>query len=101
MSTSSKMFVSLDSVATSSINLLPPSSTHLRSSTDSVFSILNKTITTSGKSTLQDWVRKPLYDIQAINDRHNVVDYFTNDQDLLSEVSIILYVYIIYNILKT
>ena len=80
--------MSLDPVASCSINLLPPSSAHLRSSTDSVFSILNKTVTSCGKSTLQDWVSKPLYDIQNITKRHDIVDHFVNDQDLLSEVSI-------------
>mmetsp|Transcript_9411 Transcript_9411/g.18823 ORF Transcript_9411/g.18823 Transcript_9411/m.18823 type:complete len:586 (+) Transcript_9411:57-1814(+) len=79
-------FMSLDPVASCSINLLPPSSSHLRSSTDSVFTILNKTITSCGKSTLQDWISKPLYDIQNITKRHDIVHHFVNDQDLLSEV---------------
>ncbi|MCK4921740.1 MAG: DNA mismatch repair protein MutS [Bacteroidales bacterium] len=48
--------------------------------------ILDRTLTPMGARMMKRWVVLPLKDIQTIEDRHDVVEYFINDEGIREEV---------------
>ncbi|GMH63112.1 hypothetical protein TrLO_g13775 [Triparma laevis f. longispina] len=82
------MSVQLDSIAIAAINLLPPTVAHQRSSNDSVFSVLNKTVTVTGKKLLMEWCAKPLTDLSKIQARQDIVASFVEDDEALSSLRV-------------
>jgi len=82
------MPVQLDSIALAAINLLPPHAAHQRSSNDSVFSVLNRTVTTLGKKRLTEWCGAPLTDLKQIEGRQDIVAGFVEEDEGLSSLRV-------------
>ena len=47
--------------------------------------VIDRTATPMGGRLLKQWIALPLKNIQSINERLDVVEYFRNDQDLIAE----------------
>lgn len=52
----------------------------------SLFSIINKTVTSMGARTLRNHITQPLLDLDDISSRHNAVEYFSLDAILLDDL---------------
>lgn len=48
----------------------------------SIFSILNKTRTPGGSRLLQTWIKRPLIQVDAIQERHSLVETFVNNAEV-------------------
>ncbi|MDR2506184.1 MAG: DNA mismatch repair protein MutS, partial [Oscillospiraceae bacterium] len=53
---------------------------------NSLLSVLDRTVTSSGARTLRAWIQHPLRDLRRINARHDAVEYLCNNTDALSEI---------------
>ena len=53
---------------------------------NTLVNVIDRTISPMGARLLKRWVALPLKDVQPIQERHNVVEYFLNDLDLKDEV---------------
>ena len=51
---------------------------------------IDKTITASGSRLIKKWIARPLYDINAINDRLNIVEEYFNDNSFVVKTRNIL-----------
>lgn len=68
-------FVKLDAAVLSSLNVdSKKEGAFAGSQNSSITSILDKCKTSQGKRLLAQWIRQPLNDLKALNDRHDVVD---------------------------
>ncbi|MDR3285751.1 MAG: DNA mismatch repair protein MutS [Holosporales bacterium] len=56
----------------------------------SLFSALNKTVTTVGRRLLQSWIISPLLDIEKIEERFNKIDFFLKKSQIESKIREIL-----------
>lgn len=55
-----------------------------------LLNVLDKTSTSMGARLLRRWIQEPLIDIDKINTRHNIIEYFVNDIVMLSDIKNIL-----------
>ncbi|WKZ31261.1 MAG: DNA mismatch repair protein MutS [Candidatus Dojkabacteria bacterium] len=53
---------------------------------DTLLEVLDDTRTVMGRRMLYSWVINPLLNLHEINERHEVVEYFHNDFELLNEI---------------
>lgn len=70
-------YVRLDNAAISALNLLPPPGTSLYTKSDVVTSILqvmNKCCTAQGYRLLEQWIKRPLKDLNHITERLDIVE---------------------------
>lgn len=74
-------FVRLDSTAIKSLDLFPA---HGLSSkmTSSIFQLLNHCRTFAGQRLLTQWIRQPLMDINHINERLDLVEFFVENNEI-------------------
>jgi DNA mismatch repair protein MutS len=52
----------------------------------SLLSVLDQTVTPMGRRLIRQWVSKPLLDIQEIENRQNIVEYFLNEGMVRAEL---------------
>jgi DNA mismatch repair protein MutS len=52
----------------------------------SLLSVLDQTVTPMGRRLIRQWVSKPLLDIQAINNRQNIVEFFLKEGMVRAEL---------------
>ncbi|CDO94455.1 unnamed protein product [Kluyveromyces dobzhanskii CBS 2104] len=87
-------FVKLDASAIKALNVFPANSqgaTALLSvgapqKCSSLFQLLNKCKTNSGVRLLNEWLKQPLTDIEQINKRHDLVEFFIDQLELRSSL---------------
>lgn len=70
----------LDRAAQSALHVFP-ARTGARSS-NSIYGLLNHSRTAMGKRLLRSWLKQPLTDVAAIQQRHNIVKVFVDDEAL-------------------
>ena len=75
-----KQFVRLDTAAISALNLMPQKDD--RNKFCSVYGILNHCQTPMGRRLLELWLRQPLIDVNAINQRQDIVECLYDDSEL-------------------
>mmetsp|Transcript_27388 Transcript_27388/g.63929 ORF Transcript_27388/g.63929 Transcript_27388/m.63929 type:complete len:782 (+) Transcript_27388:48-2393(+) len=76
----------LDKAAFSALNLLPrPDETNLRSNT-TLLGFLNRCRSTIGTRLLRQWLTQPLTSAEQVSSRHDVVEAFVQDNELLRRV---------------
>jgi len=67
-------YVHLDSAAFRALSLLPAPGATAMNKHHSVLGLLDRCRTPQGHRLLQQWVKQPLRDINAIKDRHDIVE---------------------------
>lgn len=67
----------LDRAAQSALHVFP-ARTGARSS-NSIYGLLNHSRTAMGKRLLRSWLKQPLTDVAAIQERHSIVKVFVDD----------------------
>lgn len=76
-------FMRLDVAAQRALHIFPArGEARGASSNASVYGLLNHTRTAMGKRLLRSWLKQPLTDVAAINERHAIVAAFVEDQEL-------------------
>lgn len=75
-----KRYVHLDSAAAFALNVLPKSSTEPKH--HNLLGLLDHCRTPQGRRLLSQWVKQPLRDLNAINDRLDVVEILVEDSSL-------------------
>ena len=76
-------FMRLDVAAQRALHIFPArGEARAASSNASVYGLLNHTRTAMGKRLLRSWLKQPLTDVAAINERHTIVAAFAEDQEL-------------------
>jgi DNA mismatch repair protein MSH2 len=89
-------YMRLDAAAVRALNLFPTSN-NLSSSTvvnssgtssapTSIFALLNHCKTSGGSRLLSQWIKQPLIDVEEINDRHSLVNWFVQNSGLLGNI---------------
>lgn len=78
-------FARLDKAAFSALHILPRPEEGVRSAT-SILGLLNRCRTAIGSRKLTQWLSQPLMDKDAITARHEMVELFVNNGDLLRTV---------------
>uniref|UniRef100_A0A1B6FWF4 DNA mismatch repair protein MSH2 n=1 Tax=Cuerna arida TaxID=1464854 RepID=A0A1B6FWF4_9HEMI len=74
-------FVHLDSAAVAALSLLPQPG-HSAAKHHSVLGLLDHCRTQQGHRLMAQWVKQPLRDLAAINERHDIVNTIANDTGL-------------------
>jgi len=75
----------LDKAAFSALNILPRPDENLRSSS-TLFGFLNRCRSTIGTRCLRQWLSQPLTSAEDIEARHDVVEAFVQDNEILRQV---------------
>lgn len=88
-------YMRLDSAAVKALNLFPPigsSSTNINtngimsSAPTSIFALLNQCKSAGGSRLLSQWIKQPLIDIEEINNRHLLVEWFVNNSSFIGDI---------------
>lgn len=82
----------LDKAAQSALHVFP-ARTGARSS-NSIYGILNHSRTAMGKRLLRSWLKQPLTDVSAIQERHQIVKIFVDDVSLRCALQDLLHPYV-------
>lgn len=77
-------YMRLDAAAVQALNLVP--NPRDGNQQYNLFALLNRCKTPMGSRKLQQWIKQPLISLEAINQRHNMVEVFTADTALLADV---------------
>jgi DNA mismatch repair protein MSH2 len=78
-----EQFMRLDMAAQRALHIFPArGDARAAASTSSVYGLLNRTRTAMGKRLLRSWLKQPLTDVDAIAQRHAVVQAFVDDLEL-------------------
>lgn len=85
-------FVKLDASAIKALNVFPAGSQNTSATMSvgssqkctSLFQLLNKCKTNAGVRLLNEWLKQPLTDIEHINKRHDLVEFFMDQLELRS-----------------
>jgi DNA mismatch repair protein MSH2 len=77
-------FVRLDASAVQALNLVPNS--REGNQQYNLYGLLNRCKTSMGSRKLAQWIKQPLVSLEAINRRHDIVEIFTSDTTMLSEI---------------
>ncbi|VEU21518.1 DEKNAAC102617 [Brettanomyces naardenensis] len=78
-----EQFMKLDYAAVRALNLFPPPNfSNSMNKTSSLFGLLNNCKTAGGTRLLSQWIKQPLVDFGAINDRHLLVKLLFDDMNL-------------------
>jgi DNA mismatch repair protein MutS len=77
-------FMVLDRISQRNLELVEPIFADAREAT--LLSVLDQTVTPMGKRLLREWILRPLQQLDAINQRHDVVEGLVKDPMLLSEL---------------
>ncbi len=85
---SSASYMMVDRISQRNLELVEPLFTDSRDST--LLSVLDQTITPMGGRLMREWILRPLLDLDAIVHRQDVVETFTSDQLLLTELREVL-----------
>ncbi|RZF46275.1 hypothetical protein LSTR_LSTR015192 [Laodelphax striatellus] len=75
-------YVYLDTAAVNALNLLPTPGAMAHRRNHSVLGLLDKCCTPQGHRLLSQWVKQPLKDLAAINERLDVVECLIDDMEL-------------------
>ncbi|XP_055709286.1 DNA mismatch repair protein spellchecker 1 [Phlebotomus papatasi] len=84
-----KRFVHLDAAAVSALNILPKPGTSVTSQVyrcQSILGVLDYCRTPQGRRLLVQWLKQPLKDIEAIKDRHDIVECFVESLNTRKEI---------------
>ncbi|GAB0099393.1 DNA mismatch repair protein spellchecker 1 [Sergentomyia squamirostris] len=82
-------FVHLDAAAVSALNILPKPGTSVSSQAyrwQSLLGVLDYCRTPQGRRLLVQWLKQPLKDIDAIRDRHDIVECFIESTNAREEL---------------
>lgn len=86
-------YMRLDAAAVKALNLFPSgvSNTNINqqgisNAPTSIFALLNQCKTAGGSRLLSQWIKQPLIDIEEINERHSLVEWFVKDSCLLGSI---------------
>lgn len=77
-------FVHMDTAAFTALNLFPPPGINYRSSVyrwHSVLGVLDRCKTNQGRRLLRQWLKQPLRNIDAINDRLDIIESLVENQE--------------------
>ena len=78
-------YMRLDLSAVNALNLVPsPTDTN---SYMSLFGVLNRTKTAQGSRLLSQWIKQPLLTLSAVNERHDFVELFCDQNELRDSIS--------------
>ncbi|XP_059618269.1 DNA mismatch repair protein spellchecker 1 [Phlebotomus argentipes] len=84
-----KRFMHLDTAAVSALNILPKAGTPTTSQAykcQSILGVLDYCRTMQGRRLLTQWLKQPLKDIDAIKDRHDIVECFIESVHTRKEI---------------
>uniref|UniRef100_A0A1B0CAD0 Putative mismatch repair atpase msh6 muts family n=1 Tax=Lutzomyia longipalpis TaxID=7200 RepID=A0A1B0CAD0_LUTLO len=84
-----KRFVHLDAAAVSALNILPKpgtAPTSLAYRCQSILGVLDYCRTAQGRRLLVQWLKQPLKDIEAIKDRHDIVECLVESINTRKEI---------------
>ncbi|KAM0786928.1 hypothetical protein ACM66B_002350 [Microbotryomycetes sp. NB124-2] len=82
-----KQYMKLDSSALRALNLMPdPTGTGGNSKNMSVFGLLNRCKTSQGTRMLAQWLKQPLVNLHAIEQRQDMVECLYEEQELRDEI---------------
>lgn len=84
---SNSLFMSIDSATRRNLELNISSAGEKRGS---LLHLINKTKTSSGSRLLAQYIAAPLIDVDAINNRLNLIEFFLSNLDLTNEIIAIL-----------
>ena len=73
-------FMRLDRAAQTALHVFPARTSGRGAS--SIYSVLNHNRTAMGKRMLRTWLKQPLTDVAAIQERHSVVAAFVDDAEM-------------------
>jgi len=79
-----RQFVRLDAAAVQALNLVP--NPRDGNQQYNLFGLLNRCKTAMGARKLQQWIKQPLVSLGTISRRHDIVEVFTTDTSMLSDV---------------
>lgn len=88
-------YMRLDAAAVKALNLFPSGnnangsivgSAGISSAPTSIYALLNHCKTAGGSRLLAQWIKQPLIDIHAINDRHSLVEWFAQNSGVLGNI---------------
>lgn len=79
-----KEHLRLDHTVLNSFNLLPTG----EKGSKSLFSLLNKCKTKIGSRKLEEWIRRPLTDIETIEKRLNIVEIFIKEEEIVKKLEV-------------
>lgn len=72
----------LDRAAQSALHVFPARTGSTVRSSNSIYGILNHSRTAMGKRLLRSWLKQPLTEVAAIQERHTIVKVFVDDLQL-------------------
>ncbi|XKL61911.1 hypothetical protein PGB90_001744 [Kerria lacca] len=76
----------IDCAALKALSIIPPPHVTAANKHHSVFGLLDKCRTSHGRRLLMQWVRQPLRDMNAINERHEIVETLYQDTEVRQEL---------------
>ncbi|GAV29183.1 hypothetical protein PMKS-002665 [Pichia membranifaciens] len=88
-------YMRLDAAAVRALNLFPSgleitstvvNTTGISSAPTSIFQLLNHCKTSGGSRLLSQWIKQPLVDVNEIDDRHLLVEWFVQNPGLLGNI---------------
>lgn len=77
-----KRYVHMDSAAVRALNLLPGPGSNSLTRHHSVLGLLDRCRTPQGHRLLAQWVKQPLRDLNAVNERHDIVQVLFESEEL-------------------
>ena len=80
----SSEYMIIDEATVANLDLVPKQGRVVGA--DSLFKVLNTTRTAMGGRLLREWVVRPCKDVGRIQQRHNAVEAFTKDRQLLADI---------------
>ncbi|GLH03733.1 DNA mismatch repair protein spellchecker 1 [Gryllus bimaculatus] len=79
-------YVHMDAAAVKALNIFPPSSSTPADANNSILGLLDKCRTPQGRRLLMQWIKQPLRDVNAITERHDVVEVLINNPETFNNM---------------